>query len=83
MFLLAQQDLDNAETNMAQEEAKAKINEAFQFLEESINLLQFEQEGTFEHSLCIGTAVGLLRRGYPIPKAIFTQLGDLRNTLWS
>ena len=55
-----------------------KMNEAFKFLEETIDHLQYEQEGTFENSLYQGTLVGLLKGGFPIPRSLFTKIQALK-----
>lgn len=82
LFLSAQQEIESR--GGATETSAAKMEQALQYLEQSLELLHYEQEGTFENALCKGTVVGLLRRGYPVPKKLYALLGeDLKNTLWS
>ena len=48
------------------------------FSEESIDLLQHEQEGTFENALFTATVVGLLRSGYGLPEELMIKYAHLK-----
>ena len=50
----------------------------FFFSEESIDLLQHEQEGTFENALFTATVVGLLRSGYGLPEELMIKYAHLK-----
>ena len=54
------------------------FKKSFFFSEESIDLLQHEQEGTFENALFTATVVGLLRSGYGLPEELMIKYAHLK-----
>ena len=54
------------------------FKKSFFYSEESINLLQHEQEGTFENALFTATVVGLLRSGYGLPEELMIKYAHLK-----
>ena len=77
-FILAQLKTDPNLPNEQSEEVKEELKKAFKHLEYCIEHLQFEQEGTFENTLCKGAVVGLLKSGHHIPSDLFNKTGHLK-----
>jgi len=85
MFAIAQQKIEASEGgqtkngDMVPMELKKQVNDSLNVLNQCLEHLQYDQDGTYENAIFKGAVLGLMRNGEDVPEKYRKLLGEYIN----